>query len=212
MNSILRFVSSLFLAALCAAPLTWAQTTTTTTASTGPVGATSAGVREFTLGAAGVSDRRFSGSTGGVSGSFGWFLNDMSEVVLRQSINFSTGGQSLITAPPTAGGAATTGSTLVQQNGRRQWDAGTRLAFDQHFGMNSPFRPFIGANIGGVYGRSIRDTWAAGLEAGGKYYVQPRTFLVLLVEYDWNFKHGRELDNRFSDGQFNWSAGVGFNF
>jgi hypothetical protein len=188
----------------------------TTTGFFSPSGATPAGTREFTLGAAGTSDERFSGSTGGASGSLGWYLNGATELVLRQSINFSTANRSLPPPPTNTGGANTgtgTGQVVVTpQAGRRQWSAATRLAIDQHFTTHGAFRPFIGANFGGTYGRSVRDTWAAGLEAGAKAYVQPRTFIMLMVEYGWFFNRPHNVDDRFRDGQFTYSAGVGFNF
>lgn len=196
------------------ASLSFAQTTATTTGFWSAPGTIASGTREFALGAAGASDRKFSGSDGGASGSLGWYLNGATEVLIRQSLNFSTGNRSLVTPP--AGGANTGTGTgqvaLTPQAGRRQWSAATRVAVDQHFSTSGPFRPFIGANFGGTYGRSVRDTWAAGLEAGAKAYVQPRTFIVLLVEYGWFFNRARSLDNRFRDGQFTYSAGVGFNF
>jgi hypothetical protein len=67
-------------------------------------------------------------------------------------------------------------------------------------------------NIGGVYGDAVRETFAAGLEAGAKFYVQPRTFIYAMAEYGWFFRRARSLDDRFDDGQFNWTVGVGFNF
>jgi hypothetical protein len=196
------------------ASLSLAQTTTTSTGFWSAPGAITSGTREFTLGAAGASDRRFSGSDGGASGSLGWYLNEATEVLVRQSVSFSTGNRSLV--PPPAGGANTGTGTgqvpLTVQSGRRQWSAATRLAIDQNFATSGPFRPFLGANFGGTYGRSVRDTWAAGLEAGAKAYVQPRTFIVVLVEYGWFFNRAHNIDNRFRDGQFTYSAGVGFNF
>ena len=54
--------------------------------------------------------------------------------------------------------------------------------------------------------------FAAGLEAGAKFYVQPRTFIYAMVEYGWFFRRVRNVDNSFSDGQFNGGIGVGFNF
>lgn len=198
----MKAIPLLTLLLLAAAPLAQAQM------SSAPA-ATVAGTREFTLGASGFSDKRFSGSTGGASGSLGWFLNEASEIVVRQSINFSTGGNTLVLGPTTGTG---TTPTLVTQSGRREWSASTRVAYDLHLATRGAFRPFIGANFGGVYGRSVSDTWAAGLEAGGKFYVQPRTFIVALVEYGWFFNRTRNLDDRFRDGQFNWSAGIGFNF
>ncbi|MEO6245989.1 MAG: hypothetical protein ABIQ12_11210 [Opitutaceae bacterium] len=201
------------LAALAASPLVFSQVVTSPS-SYGTFTAPTAGTREFTLGASGATDRRISGSNGGASGSFGWYFDAENEIVLRQSVNFSTGGETLTTTTPTAGGAVGTGIGVVTttRSSRREWSAATRLAFDHHFATHGIFRPFLGANFGAVYGRSVRDTLAAGLEAGGKFYVQPRTFILTMVEYGWFFNRARNIDNRFRDGQFTWSAGVGFNF
>jgi hypothetical protein len=200
----------LLLAGLAALSIGRAQTMSTSGSST--YGSTVSGTREFTLGASGASDRRFSGSTGGASGSYGMYLNDNSELVFRQSFNFSTGSQPLINPPTTSGGATTGPVPTVTTSNRRQWDASSRIAFDQHFGAaGSRFRPFLGVNFGGVYGRSVTDTWAAGLEAGGKYYVQPRTFVQGIVEYGWFFRHANSAD-RLRDGQWNYSLGMGFTF
>jgi hypothetical protein len=32
------------------------------------------------------------------------------------------------------------------------------------------------------------------------------------VEYGWFFRHARAIDDRFSDGAFNWGVGIGYNF
>jgi hypothetical protein len=73
-------------------------------------------------------------------------------------------------------------------------------------------RPFFGVNLGRIYGDTISDTWAAGLEGGAKYYVQPRTFIMAMVQYAWYFDKRDNIDDTFSQGQFLWNVGVGFNF
>jgi hypothetical protein len=148
-----------------------------------------AGEHEITLGGSGASNKDFDESFGGVNFSYGWYTSPTQEWVLRQSINY---------ANPNVGG--------------QSWNGATRLAFDQHLAAHGAVRPFIGANIGGVYGDAVRDTFAAGLEAGAKFYVQSRTFVYAMAEYGWFFRRARNLDDRFNDGQFNWSVGVGFNF
>src|SRR5581483_6394792 len=105
---------------------------------------------------AGGSNRQFSDSFGGANFSLGYFMNDTQELSLRQSINYSN---------PDFPGA------------RQEWNGATRLAFDQHFAASGPMRPFVGVNFGGAYGKSVTDTWAAGIEAGLKYYVHPNTFV-----------------------------------
>lgn len=147
------------------------------------------GEREFTIGGSGASNRDFDSSLGGVDFSFGQYINETQLVTLRQSVQY---------ANPNIGG--------------QQWAGSTRIAFDQHFSARGALRPFIGANIGGIYGEGVRDTFTAGLEVGGKWYVQPKTFIFAMVDYSWLFRHARGIDDQFDDGRFGWNLGVGFNF
>lgn len=147
------------------------------------------GEREFTLGGSGASNRDFDDSFGGLNFSYGTYINDLQAWSLRQSINYAN-----------------------PDNGDQGWVGSTRIAFDHHLAARGALRPFVGVNVGGVYGDNVRDTFAAGLEAGGKFYVQPRTFVYAMAEYGWFFRRARSLDDRFDDGQFTWSAGIGFNF
>jgi hypothetical protein len=144
--------------------------------------------RELIVGGSGGADRSFDNSFGGASVSYGYFVSDTLSGILRQSINYAN-----------------------PENAGSQWNGATRLAVDQHF-LTGPLRPFLGANVGRVYGEGVRDSWVAGLEGGMKYYVQPRTFLHATLEYGWLFQRARSFDDRFDNGQWNWSLGVGFNF
>lgn len=147
------------------------------------------GDREFTLGGSGATNKDFNDSLGGVSFSYGSYLNETLAVVLRQSVNYTN---------PSAGGT--------------QWNGSTKIALDQHVMANGRWRPFVGANFGRIYGDAVHDTWSAGLETGLKYYVLPRTFIMATVEYGWLFDDSDAVDDRFDDGQWNWTVGIGFNF
>jgi hypothetical protein len=162
---------------------------TTVTPPGGDPNARQRGEREFTVGGAGASNKDFDESFGGVNFSYGWYTSPTQLLVIRQSVNYSN-----------------------PDNSGQSWNGSTRIAFDQHFATHGAFRPFVGVNAGGVYGDNVRETFAAGLEAGAKFYVQPRTFIYAIAEYGWFFRRARSLDDRFDDGQFNWSLGVGFNF
>lgn len=151
-----------------------------------------AGDREFTLGFGGASNRYFNSTLGGGAASFGYYLNDTSELLFRQSLDFSD----------VAG--------LGQP--RKVWNADSALAFDEMLVSHGPIRPFVGANLGYVYGDSVRSSWNSGLEAGAKVYVLPKTFLFAMAGYDWFFRHDETIPTGFRSGQWNWSTGVGFTF
>ncbi|MBC8010922.1 MAG: hypothetical protein H7067_12595 [Burkholderiales bacterium] len=146
------------------------------------------GENEFTLAGTGSSSDSLDDSAGGLSASYGWYLNETLLLSVRQSVDYIN---------PDSGDDSLAGTTAV--------------AIDHHFGSDR-VRPFIGASTGFLYGDEIDDSLFAGLEGGLKFYVQPRTFLFALVEYIWSFEDSDDADDTFSDGGFRWTAGVGFNF
>lgn len=148
-----------------------------------------AGDREITLGGNAGSSKHFNNSFGGANATFGVFVDNSWEFILRQGVNYA--------------------STAA---GRRAWNGSTIAAVDYHYTRLGRVVPFAGANIGGVYGASVKDSWAAGLEVGGKFYVQPKTFIFVAVEYSWLFQNAKDINHQFSDGQYRGSLGIGFNF
>jgi hypothetical protein len=140
------------------------------------------GEHEFTLSSSGSGDKHLRHSAGGVDFSLGNFISDSSELSLRQSVSYGSG------------------STFS-----------TRVAYDEHFGSGQ-LRPFLGVNFGYIYGNAVKDTMAAGLEAGLKYYVLPKTFVYALVDYSFLFRSSNQISNRFNNGAFFWNAGIGFQF
>lgn len=181
--------NGIFLAALPV--FLWAQPAPATSADLGwtDVGPLR-GIQELTFGGSGGSNRNLSDSFGGATASYGVYLNDNWQAVLRQSLNYINPGN----------------------GGSTRWNGSTRVAADFHFNTTTAAIPFIGASLGRIYGTALRDTWSGGLEAGVKYYLQRRVFVFGLVEYNWLFQRTKELDNNFGDGQLYWSFGVGFNF
>jgi hypothetical protein len=145
-----------------------------------------AGDREFTLSGSGSNNSDFDAGSFGTSFSIGMFPTKALEIALRQIVNYSDFGDS-------------------------SWSGSTRLALDYHFDLDA-FQPFIGANIGGVYGQDFRDTWEAAPEAGLKIYVKDKTFLFGMAEYQFFFRDVDDADDNFDDGQFVYSLGIGFNF
>lgn len=145
-----------------------------------------AGDWEFTLGGGGSSNSDLDSSLGGFNASVGHYLSDSLELSVRQSANYSNGA------------------------GEAEYDGSTFVALDHHF-CSGRLRPFVGVNVGAVYGENTSDSWAAGIEAGLKFYVQPRAFLYALVNYAWSFEDATDADDTFSDGGLLWTVGVGFN-
>ncbi len=143
---------------------------------------------DFTLGGGGTSNKDFSANGGSFNASVGYFLTDGFEVVLRQNFTFTAGD---------------TGDAFAGQ---------TRGALDYHFKLGNKWRPYVGANFGGIYGDNVNDSFSAGLEAGIKYYVKQKTYLFGHFEWQWAFTDSGDVANAFDDGSFIYSAGVGFNF
>ncbi len=142
---------------------------------------------ELTLGGSGNNNNDFDAGQFGINGSIGYFFTDFLEFSVRQGVNY------------------------YDVPGDNGWSGSTRGALDLHLNLKR-FQPFVGGNIGGIYGKGVHDTGAAGLEAGLKYYVKPKTFLFAMGEYQWLFDKPELVDNNFGGGQFVYSLGVGFNF
>jgi hypothetical protein len=147
----------------------------------------SAGMKEFTIAGTGSNDNDFDHGAWGLTASYGWFATDNLEWVIRQSFSYAD----------LAGDNAGSGST--------------RIGADYHFNMGK-LRPFIGANIGAIYGDAVNNTGIAGPELGLKYYVKPETFLYVQTEYQFFFDSADDVDENFDDGAYAHSVGVGFNF
>ena len=146
---------------------------------------------EITLGLGATHGPDLDGFNASGNVSIGYFLTNDLELSVRQNLSYSDTGF-------TAGGGSA-------------WDGSTRLALDWHFTMGDKgqIRPFIGANVGYVYGETINDTFEAAPEAGVKVMIGSNAFIYIMVEYQFFFDQGSDTDV-LSDGQFLYSAGVGF--
>jgi hypothetical protein len=144
---------------------------------------------EFSLSGTGSNDREFDNGSFGVTGDYGYYLSRNLEIGARQSVNWAA--------------IANADDTI---------NASTRFAVDYHFDVAERWRPFVGLNVGAIYGDGVSDTGIAGPEIGVKYYVNPTTFIMLRSEYQFFFEDSDEIDNNFDDGAFAHTLGVGFNF
>lgn len=140
---------------------------------------------ELTLAGNGGSDNEFVTNNFSIGGSLGYFLSDQIEVGLRQGITQ----------------ADVSGSDDI-------WNYSTRIFGDFHIDLDR-WQPFIGAQIGYLYGDSTADTWIAGPEAGVKFFVNSTTFVFGQVEYQFFFEDSDEADDAFNDGQWVYSLGLG---
>ena len=156
--------------------------------STASWAAQEAGDRAFTLSGTGTSDEEFDNNAFGASGELGWFFTNQVELGVRQSVN-----------------------VLSLENQDDSWSGSTRGFIDYHFGQGT-WVPYLGANIGGIYGENVNDTGTAGVEAGLKVYVKPKTYIALQTEYQFLFEDADQIDNQFDDGAFFYTLGIGFNF
>jgi hypothetical protein len=149
----------------------------------GPV----AGTQEITLSGTGTNDRHFHDGSFGITGSYGYYVTSGIEVGFRQTLDWANVGDS-----DTVNGIS-------------------RVALDYHFNLGR-FRPFIGVNIGAVYGKGVHDTGIVGPELGLKYFVNDTTFVLAQSEYQYFFDSGNSLTDNFDNGSFVHTLGLGFTF
>ncbi len=150
--------------------------------------APSPGDREVTLSGAGSSDKRFDDTQLAVQGSWGQYLTENSLWGVRQLINArDREGESV------------------------KFDGATRVFYDYHIGTGN-LQPFVGASIGAIYGEGVNETFTAGPEFGVKFWVQDRTFIQAMVEYQFLFDSASDARDRYDDGAFFYSVGLGYNF
>ena len=144
-----------------------------------------AGDKELTLSGNGVSDNEFEKTDFSTQVSFGHFFSNNLEGVIRQGVN------------------------IVDQPGDNSWHASTRLALDYHFDLQK-FQPYVGVNIGYLYGDNVTETFVGGPEAGLKAFVNSTTFIVLSAEYQVLFEDADDADDQFDDGRIVYGLGLGF--
>jgi hypothetical protein len=143
---------------------------------------------ELTITGSGSNDKDFDNGGFGGNAGLGYYFNENVELAFRQGIAFSK--------------TDTVGSRT---------SALSRLALDFHFD-GGRVQPFVGANIGYVYGDAVRESFAAAPELGFKFYVRPDTFIMLMGEYQFFFEDSSDASDQFDDGQFVYTLGMGFNF
>jgi len=152
---------------------------------------------EFTLGGGGSSDEEFEGTVANIQAGLGCFMTQNLEGTYRQEISFTNKSESE--------------SDGDNQSGRDRWNGSTRLSFDYHFDLGAWY-PYLGGNIGYVYGDTVKEQFIAGPEAGVKFFVNDTTFINAGIEYQFLFKDSKEANDNFDKGRFIYILGIGFKF
>lgn len=147
------------------------------------------GPLEFTLGGVGVSNDSVNAGSGQAAGSVGYYLSDTVEVLLRQNASFYDAGK----------------------GESESWTGASRLAIDLHLPLGNVV-PYVGANLGWVYGNGIHDSFLGGPEAGVKFYVKDDVFVLVGAEYQFFFESSDSLDDAFDNGQIVYGLSFGVRF
>jgi hypothetical protein len=147
------------------------------------------GPLEFSLGGAGISNDRVDAGSGQATGAIGYYLNDSVEVLFRQNGAMSDPGEGFADV----------------------WTGASRLAIDFHLPLGNVV-PYVGANLGYVYGNGVRDSLMGGPEAGVKFYVKQDVFVLLSGEYQFFFDRSDTIDSAFDDGQILYGLSLGVRF
>jgi hypothetical protein len=165
------------LAALCAAASAQSDGMPPYTLDPGP----HAGNWEATLTGTGQSVDDFDTTNVGVTGSLGYYLTKNHLLTFKQGLQANDTGNSTLINSRTVFQAA------------YQWDY-------------AKWQPYLGMNLGALYGAGIDDHAVAGPEAGVKYFVNESTFLFANIAYEV------PLDECCHDGIVPYAVGIGFDF
>lgn len=139
---------------------------------------------EFILGGSGSSDKDFDATTLSFQANVGYFFTDNVELIIRQGIS------------------------VADLTDESSWGASTRLGLDYNFNVNN-LKPFLGVNIGYLYGDDVVETFIAGPEAGIKYFLNSTTFINVQAEYQFLFENADDADDQFDDGRYVYTIGMG---
>ncbi len=142
---------------------------------------------ELTLGGSGSSDESFDGTTFNIEAGLGYFMTENFEAVWRQGVSYA------------------------DRPGNDDWNASSRVAFDYNFDLGTWY-PYLGVNIGYLYGDTVEEQFIAGPEGGVKIFANDTTFILAGIEYQFLFEDADEAEDNFDDGRFVYLLGIGFTF
>lgn len=87
----------------------------------------------------------------------------------------------------------------------------TRMVADYYFDFGS-LVPLVGISMGYVQDKDKIDQFVAEPKIGFKYFMDPPTFLYGLLEYQYLFNDGGDLNNLYENGRFFYGIGFGLSF
>ncbi len=137
---------------------------------------------EATLTGSGLSDEEFDNTDFAVTASIGYYLTKNIPLTFKQGLVIGDTDDSTLLA----------GRSVFQA--AYQWDLGR-------------WQPYLGLNLGGVYGGGVEESDGVfGPEGGLKYFVNESTFMFGSVGYEML------ISNCCTDGVIPYSLGIGFDF
>lgn len=141
-----------------------------------------AGDWEATLTGTGRSNDDFDSNSLGAQGSIGYYLTKNVPLTFKQDFVF---------ADPANGSSQVNARSVFQA--AYQWDFGR-------------WQPYLGLNLGGIYGAGVTDDGVWGPEGGLKAYVNESTFIFGSISYEML------ISECCTDGVIPYNLGIGFNF
>lgn len=139
------------------------------------------GDRELVLSGGGTSPGGFDTTNASANAQYGYFLRKAWEVGVRQALSFDDLGE-------------------------HSFINGATSAFTDVFLDLGNWQPFIGASAGVDYGPLRNEHFIIGPEAGIKYYVKDKTFIIARASYLF------DVNNSVDEGNTTYTLGIGFNF
>ena len=142
------------------------------------------GDRTFTLGGGGNSDKEIDNTMLSFNLGLSEFITNETALAVRQEFNFADVGND------------------------QAFNGSTRFAVDYYFKAGN-CRPYVGANIGYLYGDNVKEQFIAGPEVGIKHFLNASTFIYVNAEYQFLFEDTGQANNNMDDGRFVYSIGMG---
>jgi len=142
------------------------------------------GDRTLALSGSGSSDKDFDASTASIQVGLGWFIADNVAAGVRQGVSFA------------------------DVSGNDAWNGSTRVGLDYFLNLGR-CKPFVGANLGYLYGDTVKEQFIAGPDVGVRHFVNDTTFINLVVEYQFLFEDADEAEDAYDDGRFVYALGMG---